>query len=85
MPDLNDDQRQEILDAIKANRKIDAIKMYREYTGFGLKESKEFIEELTGNLRESNPDEFQKSGAGCGTAVLLFAVFLGSLLLLKFA
>jgi hypothetical protein len=37
---------QDIIDALRANQKIKAIKLYREATGVGLKESKEFIEEV---------------------------------------
>ena len=31
---------------LRANRKIEAIKLYRQATGVGLKEAKEFIEEV---------------------------------------
>ena len=36
----------EIVDAVQAGRKIQAIKLYRESTGVGLKEAKDFIEEF---------------------------------------
>jgi hypothetical protein len=36
----------DIVAALRANRKIEAIKLYREATGVGLKEAKEFIEEV---------------------------------------
>jgi ribosomal protein L7/L12 len=35
-----------IVEALRANRKIEAIKLYRQATGVGLKEAKEFIEEV---------------------------------------
>ena len=36
----------DIVKALRANRKIEAIKLYRQATGGGLKEAKEFIEEV---------------------------------------
>jgi ribosomal protein L7/L12 len=36
----------DIVEALRANQKLKAIKLYREATGVGLKEAKEFIEEV---------------------------------------
>ena len=36
----------DIVEALRANQKIKAIKLYRQATGVGLKEAKEFIEEV---------------------------------------
>jgi hypothetical protein len=36
----------DIVEALRGNRKIEAIKLYRQATGVGLKEAKEFIEEV---------------------------------------
>jgi ribosomal protein L7/L12 len=36
----------EITDAVQRGRKIEAIKIYRASTGVGLKEAKDFVEEL---------------------------------------
>ena len=74
MKELNDETRDQIMSAIKARRKIEAIKIYREATGVGLKDSKEFIEELTDQLVKQDPDSFQPAGVGCSTAVLLFGL-----------
>jgi len=38
--------QREIVDALQAGRKIEAIKLYRQSAGVGLKEAKDFIEEL---------------------------------------
>jgi ribosomal protein L7/L12 len=35
-----------VVDALRRGQKIDAIKAYREATGAGLKEAKEYVEEL---------------------------------------
>lgn len=80
MSTLNDSQRQEILDAIKSGQKIAAIKLYREHTGLGLKEAKEFIEELTDQLRKENPEVIQSSKAGCSTAMIAFSLLVGMML-----
>ncbi len=39
---------QELIDLVRRGKKIEAIKLYREQTGLGLKEAKEFIERLDG-------------------------------------
>lgn len=59
----------QVLDLVQAGQKIAAIKLYRQHSGTGLKESKEFIEELEKSLGiESKP-------IGCmTTATLLFGV-----------
>ena len=40
------DEMDQILDCIFANKKLDAVKIYKESTGLSLMESKKFIEEL---------------------------------------
>jgi hypothetical protein len=72
---------EQIKSALYNGRKIDAIKRCREATGQGLKESKDFIEELDRQLRGSEPQLFLTGpkGTGCGVgllAVLLIAVLL---------
>lgn len=79
MSELNDHQRQEILNAIKAGRKIEAIKLYREQTGCGLKESKEFIEALTDQLLADDPEAVVTSKSGCGIAVVAILLITGSI------
>jgi len=37
---------EEIIELVRMGRKIDAIRFYREETGVGLKEAKEFIDSL---------------------------------------
>ena len=49
-----------IAEALASRRKIEAIKIYREATGKGLKESKEFIEALIPKLKEWNPEKYAK-------------------------
>lgn len=84
MSDLNDEQRQQIMSALKLNRKIEAIKIYRDATGSGLKEAKEFIEALAERLHEENPETFSKpQTAGCSVSMLLVLTALSALGLLS--
>ena len=79
--DLTPQQVEEIAEQLAAGRKIQAIKLYREATGKGLAEAKQFIDALIPKLKEQDPDKFasvgNSSGAGCGSAVLLM-VLLGA-------
>ena len=44
--DPNQGVNLEIMDLMKAGQKIQAIKLYREQTGVGLKEAKDYVESL---------------------------------------
>lgn len=75
MPTDADFQR--IKDLIFAGQKIQAIKAYRQLLGADLAEAKAAVEEMTEELKESEPDRFQpKTGKGCfaGAASLLLAL-----------
>ena len=71
---LSDATRDEIIEALKKGRKIDAIKLYRDATGQGLREAKEFIETLTERFSDEMPKDFAKSTSGCAGMVLAFLV-----------
>ncbi|TWT55848.1 50S ribosomal protein L7/L12 [Thalassoglobus neptunius] len=71
--DSDDAQRQAVLEEIRKGRKLQAIKIYRDYSGAGLKDAKEFIEQLTEQLKKEDPSFVPKGNAGCGAAVLLLA------------
>jgi hypothetical protein len=64
---ISEDQLATLSEYITRGRKIDAIKLYREMTGFGLKEAKDAVEELERTLRTSSPGSFVESpqGKGC--------------------
>ena len=76
--ELSAEAKQDIAEAIFTRNKIHAIKLYRDATGQGLKEAKDFIEILTAELQEQSPDKFSVGSdkAGCGSAVffLIFGV-----------
>ncbi len=69
---------QRIADALAAGRKIEAIKTYREATGKGLKEAKDFIDALIAVQTGKDPEAYDRATkSGCGTAALLcFAALL---------
>jgi Ribosomal protein L7/L12 C-terminal domain len=77
---LTDEQVQQISGAIFTGRKIAAIKLYRQATNVGLKESKDFIEALEIRLRQESPGEFTAppSSAGClsNAGVLMVAAIM---------
>jgi ribosomal protein L7/L12 len=89
MPDpIPEDKLKPIRDALLAGRKIEAIKLYREQTGFGLKESKDFVDELERDLRRTMPEMFRADATkkGCagvlagviGLLSVMFGLFLGT-------
>ena len=52
---MDDGQKAELAKQILSGRKIEAIKIYREATGMGLKESKEAVEALEAEMLFSSP------------------------------
>ena len=77
MSQLSDVTVVRISEALYNGRKIEAIRVYREATGRGLKESKDFIEALEAQLRQESPEKFKVApgGVGCSTvvAMMMFA------------
>ncbi len=69
------EQINSIQDALAAGRKIEAIKIYREATGKGLKEAKDFVEALSLRLKEEDPEKYTalstSSSGGCASVLLL--------------
>jgi hypothetical protein len=63
-----------IAEALYQGRKIEAIKLYRELRGGGLKEAKDAVEQLEAALRQQSPDRFTSASRtgclGCVLAVL---------------
>jgi len=71
-----DPQHERICEALFEGRKIEAIKLYREMAGGGLKEAKEFIDALEARLKREQPDRFKKpepSSSGCTGILILLA------------
>ena len=55
---LTGEQMEKIEDALNAENKIGAIQLFREYTGMGLKESKEAVEDHIKRLIERDPEKY---------------------------
>lgn len=70
---------QQIADCIYAGRRIQAIKLYREHSGTGLKESKDFVESLESELRGRQPERFTAPPAGKGCLGMVAVFGLGAL------
>lgn len=64
---------EQLRDAIFARRKIEAIKLYREFSGSGLATSKDYIEKLTEELEAKHPEKFAAKPKGCSVAAVLLA------------
>ncbi len=63
---ITEEQVMTLSECIFQGRKIEAIKLYREMTGLGLKESKDAVEELEKSLRGSAADKFAAGPQGKG-------------------
>ena len=63
--------------ALYRGKKIEAIKLHREATGLGLKEAREAIEQLDGELRASSPELFEKVKSGGCMSLVVGAVVVG--------
>lgn len=64
----------EVQAALLKGNKIEAIKIYREAAGCGLKEAKEAVERYAAQVEREQPGLLPKA-AGCATAILLFGAF----------
>ena len=68
----------EVWQQIEANiynsQKIVAIKLYREATNSGLKESKDAIDGFSQIMKTENPTKFSPKKAGCGPTLFLFSI-----------
>ena len=80
---MTDDDLERIREAIFAGRKIEAIKLYRQSTGQGLKQAKDAVELLESELRRAEPERFSASsstGIGCSLFVLALLAVVGVVL-----
>lgn len=72
---ISEQQEQRIYAALYAGRRIEAIKLHREATGWGLMESKDFVEALEAQLCSETPEKFtappRKSGCSVSIATVM--------------
>ncbi len=72
---IPEDKLNALRDLIFRGRKIEAIKLHRELTGLGLKESKDAVDELETVLRKDAPEKFSAPKAkGCFGAAAAFCL-----------
>ena len=79
--ELSDEQIEEISEALAGGNKIEAIKIYREATGKGLKDAKDFIDALIPKLIEQDPEKYDKiakTGGGCASMVVFALLLTGA-------
>ncbi len=69
------EQIKQIGESLAAGKKIEAIKIYREATGKGLKEAKDFVEILAAKLAKENPEKYGEVSRGSGCASVILCVF----------
>ena len=76
---ITDDQLAGIRTEIFAGRKIQAIKLYREAAGCGLKDAKDVVESLEDELRAKEPESFSATKkSGCASVVLIGISLIGA-------
>jgi len=78
---FTDEQAQQIEGALYSGNKILAIKLHREFTGEGLKESKDFIEALERDLRRESQERFVRPSGRAGCLGVI-AAFVGLFLII---
>lgn len=72
-----------IQEALFKGDKIEAIKLYRDGTNLGLKESKEAVEKIEAALRQQSPEKFTaKAGKGCLGLIVIFGGLLLTLVVM---
>ena len=71
-PGLTNDQLQSVLAAIREKAKIQAIKLYRDYTGAGLADAKSAVELMAANEEIIDADSDAPPKKGCGAAAMVF-------------
>jgi hypothetical protein len=74
MNELTEEQQEQIRNALENGRRIEAIKLHREASGQGLKESKEAIDTLSQSLISQDPQRYGKlsqAGNGCASMVVM--------------
>ena len=79
---LPDDKLAPIKEALFQNRKIEAIKIYRQSTSSGLMEAKNAIEKLEAELRAASPEKFmaERPRSGCLGVMVVCVVMTGFIL-----
>lgn len=68
---------EEIAELIYAGQKLEAVKRYRDQRSVSLVDAKQFIEQLTDDLKQKYPDRFStRSTTGCAGLIALVTITL---------
>ena len=76
-PNIPDEKLTQLTDLIFHGQKIEAIKLYRELTNLGLKESKDAVDALEVQLRNESPSKFTVppgGSKGCGGVAAVLCI-----------
>lgn len=76
VPSILPDRQTWIEEALFKGKKIEAIKLYRDGTNLGLKESKEAVEKLEAELRQRVPEKFSVKAKDKGCLVVMASMML---------
>ena len=68
---LTEPQQKQLDELLYGRQKIQAIKLYREWTRVGLKEAKDAVEMRQASLRTLSPESFPAKGGGCMSVMVL--------------
>lgn len=70
---MSDEQNAEIMQALESGQKIQAIKIYREANGVGLKEAKEAVDAMAKDLIQKDPEKYAvlSESSGCAGMFIL--------------
>ncbi len=83
---LTEEQIEKIVEELEAENKIGAIKICREFTGWGLKESKEFVDNYVNDLIERDPEKYSHllsaGSRGCFGVMAVVGFSLGIIIIL---
>jgi len=72
----------ELIKTLQAGCYLSAVKDYKDRTGLGLKESKEYVDKLIAENRQILPNTTNTKFGGCGTVVIVIVFILGCLFLI---
>lgn len=71
MGTITPEQQQQVDALLFGGKKIEAIKLYREWTQAGLKEAKDAVDGREAELRTQSPQSFSRQPPGCFSMILL--------------
>jgi hypothetical protein len=71
MEPLNDEQRKQVEKEIYAGRRIQAVKLYRQFTQVDLQAGMLAVQDMAKELEAAHPERSIRKTSGCGTSALV--------------